>query len=807
MSKLKRLLGALSLVALFIFSSCVDDSIAPEVTALRQAQVDLLNAEVAYQDAQTRYQNAQAESQEISNAFNSANNSITLQMNQATLDARLATLEVELATAANALAAQEALAIEAAADLARALATAGLADAAFYLDQWNAVVFGGFTADGHLVFGGTGLLATQALIVDQKAEVAKAELYLSADESVTQAFLDAKLDEALVEAQADLAAAEAALPVQKAVLAALEADDRLAAIAALQESLLPLADDSVAAIAAVEEAEAALSALENIDDEDLATVIAFQELDDATQPDGNFPAHRDSWRSSFARDSAAKANIVVFEGEIAAWEAYADSLQAIYDEFYPQFVEDYETTLASYEEDTVETWNNLPSNDAGADELYELEDAYSAYMIEWGLFNAKAVDSDGNPPSSADTTALVNKRVAYDGLNAAQMLNTPRDGQWFNQGTEDLEEYPGFDGNENDQNTWLNPPTALKGARSGGIGLGDGIGGALAAYITASGNDGTAEDAHDDAVRRWEAVDTYYGDIVDEYRGLQAYIDAVKAGTEDTGEYTGSVPQAPLSLTDFDGLQFMTQYFASIDGFNDDLAELLTELAKGNTTAEAIFNALFPGYYVCSCSEPAPPADPSVAKSIDDLEAEEATAEAAADDLEYALTIIDQDEIDAYLAALDALDQTDESLDAYYQSLVPARLAVDAAKDAQSAITDQQNDVRSQIMDIESACDGFIVNGDNYTECGSSITEQIEAVEATIAKLEGDESTAGSILNLTRGVLEAEIDIELAAQGQLKAEDMVAELQAELEALQTQEAVLQSMADEFQALLEAALAG
>ncbi|MEQ8711926.1 MAG: hypothetical protein RIC80_02860 [Cyclobacteriaceae bacterium] len=801
MSKLKRLLGALSLVALFIFSSCVDDSIAPEVTALRQAQVDLLNAEVAYQDAQTRYQNAQAESQEISNAFNSANNSITLQINQATLDARLATLEVELATAANLLAAQEALAIEAAADLARALATAGLADAAFYLDQWNAVVFGGFTADGHLIFGGTGLLATQALIVDQKAEVAEAELYLSADESVTQAFLDAKLDEALVEAQADLAAAEAALPVQKAVLAALEADDRLAAIAALQESLLPLADDSVAAIAAVEEAQAALDALENIDDDNIATVVAFDELDDAD----NFPDHRDTWRNSFARDSAAKANIAVFEAEIAAWEAYADSLQAIYDEFYPQFVEDYETTLASYEEDTVETWNNLPSNDAGADELYELEDAYSAYMIEWGLFNAKAVDSDGNPPSSADTTALVNKRVAYDGLNAAQMLNTPRDGQWFNQGTEDLEEYPGFDGNENDQNTWLNPPTALKGARSGGIGLGDGIGGALAAYITASGNDGTAEDAHDDAVRRWEAVDAYYGDIVDEYRGLQAYIDAVKAGTEDTGEYLGSVPQAPLSLTDFEGLQFMTQYFAGIDGFNDDLLETLADLPAYASWYD-IFNALFPGYYDCQCSEPAP-ADPSIAKSIDDLEAEEDAAEEAADDLEYALTIIDQDEIDAYLAALDALDETEESLDAYYQSLVPARLAVDAAEAAQDAITDQQDDIRSQIMDIENACDGFIVNGGNYTECGSSITEQIEAVEATIDMLEGDEATAGSILNLTRGVLEAEIDIELAAQGQLKAEDMVAELQAELEALQTQEAVLQSMADEFQALLEAALAG
>ncbi len=802
MSKLKRLLGALSLVALFIFSSCVDDSIAPEVTALRQAQVDLLNAEVAYQDAQTRYQNAQAESQEISNAFNSANNSITLQINQATLDARLATLEVELATAANALAAQEALAIEAAADLARALATAGLADAAFYLDQWNAVVFGGFTADGHLVFGGTGLLATQALIVDQKAEVAKAELYLSADESVTQAFLDAKLDEALVEAQADLAAAEAALPVQKAVLEALKADDRLAAIQALRDALLPLADDSVAAIAAVEEAQAALDALENIDDDNIATVVAFQELDDPN----NFPAHRDTWRSSFSRDSAARVNVGVFEAEIAAWEAYADSLQAIYDEYYPVFVEDYETTLAAYEEDTVETWNNLPSNDAGQEELYDLEDAYSTYMIEWGLFNAKAQDSDGNDPTSADTTALVAARTAYDGLNAAQMLNTPRDGQWFNQGTEDLEEYPGFDGNENDQNTWLNPPTALKGARDGGIGTGNGIGGALAAYITASGNDGTAQDLHDDAVRRWEAVDAYYGNIVDEYRGLQAYIDAVKAGTEDTGEYTGSVPEAPLSLTDFDDIYWLGEFFDLIVAQNTALSDKLVKIGKDNVTWSDIFNSLFPGYYDCLCTDEAP-ADPSVAKSIDDLEAEEATAEAAADDLEYALTIIDQDEIDAYLAALDALEDTEESLDAYYQSLVPARLAVDAAEAAQDAITDQQDDIRSQIMDIENACDGFIVNGDDYTECGTSITEQIEDVEDEITKLEGDEATAGSILNLTRGVLEAEIDIELAAQGQLKAEDMVAELQAELEALQTQEAVLQSMADEFQALLEAALAG
>ncbi|MEQ9301843.1 MAG: hypothetical protein RIF33_24905 [Cyclobacteriaceae bacterium] len=798
MSKLKRLLGALSLVALFIFSSCVDDEVAPEVAALRQAQVALLNAEVAFQDAETRYQNAQAESQEIANAFASSNNAITLQLSQVALDSALARLEVDLAIAANDLAEQEELAIQASADLARALATAGLSDAAFYLEQWDAVVFGGFMAtDGHLIFGGTGLLATQAMIVDKSAALAEAELYLSADESVTQAFLDAKLDETLADAQADLAAAQADLPVQKEVLAALEADDRLAAIAALQASLIPLADDSVAAIAVVEAAEDALEALEDIDDDNIQTVVDFQNLDD----DDNFPDHRDTWRSSFARDSAARANIAVFEGEVAAWEAYADSLQAIYDEFYPVFVEDYETTLAEFEADTVETWNNLPSNSAGEDELYELEDAYATYMIEWGLFLAKDLDGDGNPPTSADTTTLIAARTAYDGLNAAQLLANPRVGGPFL-----LPTYNNFtDGTT--FFTWMDPVDALEGARATGIGSGNGVGGALAAYVTASGNDGTAQIAHDDAIRRFNAVNDFYGNIVNEYRGLQAYIDAVIAGTEEDGDYTGSVPDAPLSLTNFEGLAFMTQYSDAIDALNIDLGKLLTELAKGNTTAEAIFNALFPGYYQCLCSEEAP-TDPSVAFSLAQLAAEETVAADAAGDLTYALTIIDQAEIDAYLAALEALEETNDALDTYFQSLVPARLAVDAAESAQDAITEQQDDIRIQIKAIEDACDGeFGVNDANFTECTNSISDEIEAVKAEIAKLEGEENVDGSILNLTRDILEAEIDITLAAQGQLKAEDMVAELIAELEAIRTQESVLQALADEFQTLLEAALAG
>ncbi|GEM_PF-4994796 len=798
MSKLKRLLGALSLVALTIFSSCVDDEVAPEVAALRQAQVDLLNAEVAFQDAETRLENALAESQEIANTYASATNAISLQSQQATLDGQLSDLAIQLAEAEADLTAAQIAAEEAAADLARVLATAGLEDAAFYLDQWNAVVFGGFMADGHLIFGGTGLLATQAMIVDQTAEVAEAELFLSEDKSVTQAFLDAKLDEALADAQDDLAAAEADLPVQQEVLAALEANDRLTAIAALQESLLPLADDSVAAIAVLEAAEAALEALENVDDANLQVVIDFQDLDDSD----NFPNHRDTWRNSFARDSAARANIAVFEGEVDAWEAYADSLQAIYDEFYPVFVADYETTLAEFEADTVETFGNLPSSSAGEDELFELEDAYASYMIEWGLFLAKDLDGDGNPPTSADTTALIAARTAFDGLNAAQLLDNPRVGNPFL--------LPTFNGFTDGSTffTWMDPQSALEGARATGIGEGNGVGGALAAYITASGNDGTAQIAHDDAVRRFEVVDEFYGNIVNEYRGLQAYIDAVKAGTEEGGEYTGSVPEAPLSLTNFDGLAFMTQYSDRISELNVDLAELLTELAKGNTTVGEIFDELFPHYYDDDDDEllAADPADPSVAFSLAALAAEEKTAADAASDLTYALTIISQDDIDAYLAALDALEDTEESLDTYFQSLVPARLAVDAAEDAQDAITDQQDDIRSQIMDIENACDGFVVNGDDFTECGSTITEQIEAVEMKIETYEGAESVDGSILNLTRAVLEAEIDITLAANDQLKAEDMLAELQAELEALQTQEGVLQALADKFQDLLNTALA-
>ncbi len=65
-------------VALFM-SSCIDDSVAPEVAALRQAQIDFLNAQTAFQQAQTRLEQAAAAAQEIQNAYDSANNAIRLE--------------------------------------------------------------------------------------------------------------------------------------------------------------------------------------------------------------------------------------------------------------------------------------------------------------------------------------------------------------------------------------------------------------------------------------------------------------------------------------------------------------------------------------------------------------------------------------------------------------------------------------------------------------------------------------------------------------------------------------------------------
>ncbi len=76
MKKFSRFLSAALFSAVFFLSSCLDDSVAPEVAQLRQAQIQYLEALV-------RLQEAQALAQEIQNAYDSAINNNLVEQDEA----------------------------------------------------------------------------------------------------------------------------------------------------------------------------------------------------------------------------------------------------------------------------------------------------------------------------------------------------------------------------------------------------------------------------------------------------------------------------------------------------------------------------------------------------------------------------------------------------------------------------------------------------------------------------------------------------------------------------------------------------
>ena len=150
------------LTTLFTLSSCIEDTVAPEVEQLRQAQINYLNAQIAYQEAQTRLKEAEATEQEILNSYMEAYYAIQIQMNQLDLqlqeayvadreayyaaqlvyyDALIAGYQVNVRNAEANLQTAELALQSAIRDLERFLAEDSISDALHWLAKYETVMY------------------------------------------------------------------------------------------------------------------------------------------------------------------------------------------------------------------------------------------------------------------------------------------------------------------------------------------------------------------------------------------------------------------------------------------------------------------------------------------------------------------------------------------------------------------------------------------------------------------------------------------------------------------------------------------
>ena len=177
---------AILLVAMTFLASCIDNEVAPEVTALRQAQVDLLNAKKTMQDLQN-------EAQQILNDYQSAINALALQEAEAELGLALAEIDVALEEAAADLAAAELAHEEALQDLVDYLNTQGLEQAATYLANYSSYMSGGDVndLDGNLIATVTdGYYDLLYDIAAQEAAIAEWNLMLATTDNPNCAYAE-----------------------------------------------------------------------------------------------------------------------------------------------------------------------------------------------------------------------------------------------------------------------------------------------------------------------------------------------------------------------------------------------------------------------------------------------------------------------------------------------------------------------------------------------------------------------------------------------------------------------------------------
>lgn len=857
MSKLKRLLGALSLVALFIFSSCVDDKVAPEVAALRQAQIDRLNQDVAYRAAETAWQEANAALKALEVSTQTALDAIMIQDEQAALDKTLAELATTLATEQTKLAKEEVSLLEAQQALAQFIATAGLQEAAYYLEQWNVAYNGGsFSGPAVATMDDTdGIIVVQGQINTKQTEIAGMKLFLNEDDSVTQAYVDATLEVALAAATAEQASRTADLATKTAERTALLANDGFGAITALEEQLLELVDDSVAALAALDAAKASLeTVLKGINESNQAVVDAFEAKD--TLPGSVDLGQRVNYRAALLKVENDSADLALAISDTTAWSEYADSLQLAYDDNYEPYFAEYETLLDAAIADTVETYNDLVASQPSGGLEEEVLDTYNKYIVAFRRINEQGVSQAG-PATRQDTVDMVTARTAWDGLTAADL---------FVSGIGSAYALPLGDGNKTgtsaadtaDYWTGMNPSNQWLGGRIDAPGTIDGdgnptggdeaVGGATAAYFNANVAGGELA-LHNQAKYRLTILQDQFFAGVELFRRLEAYIAAVRAGTENTGIFDpSSVPTSPqtaTALVEFNnmvvtantlGQNLLNKLKDAEDYTSSNVSDLcdqyFNEYPNEDVCGFDDSYTNYPGMIEINLATPngtAKAAQTNYTNRVNALNGKGTTV-GSLSNLTFAINLLGAADVAAYEAAKAAIAETTQAeFDTFGASIVAAQVAVNGAQSAYNAVLKAQDDIIDDIKDIYEALGNLEIDnaGSNGNQTIKFVTFEslIRDLDEEIADLEETDrnGTTGVEYSIGTGTFNTSynksiqwtadeierinVKIALAAQGVIDIEADIADAERELEILQTELTVLQAIADSLQELVLAALAG
>lgn len=816
MSKLKRLLGALSLVALFIFSSCVDDEIAPEVTALRQAQVDLLNAEVAteqaftvWQAADAAYRQAQADNQVLLNAGVTLANELTASNNAKTILDNMEAMEASaLVHQADLLAKQEALAI-AERDFANFLATQGLDEAGDWFAAWNKVMNG---PAGTIQLPGqpntttitNGVIPLTEDIDGDKQDLALLNLVRTGpnNNGIPQSVVIARAEEGVVATETALAGLNASLVAAQAVV-----DGEENPAAELQALLLSLAADTVAQNARIDSIDAVIKGIDDLTAEADSIVAAFEHT--AGVMAVNWVDSADDYLAVEDAIGFAEDSLAIAAADTALYLVYADSLQAIYDEYFTE-IDEFDELLADLREDSTTTADALAAGAAGAvDEELALEEAFATYVAAERVF--KRIVAEGGTPTNGDTTAFVTARRAWDGF-AEDEIFAARPGvltDIINDVTSDTYNVDGT----------TTPPTvvtfpfkttslAADDLINGGVPTAvtftskfvmDGAdGGALQIFLDASNSDLLLED-YEDALFALESVVDFYQSAVTEFENLSDAISDLKDfSSTATVPYAAGLGTVIPDLADASG--FFNNYATAIDGAGDVISDNKDGVSSSLSTAN---EKKVDGTRVQFVSaKDAKDAADDLIDRLDDLNDELADllpfVELYLEDYEAASDLL-EDAADEQAAALIAPNFARygaiETLNMLVAEMGNVQDQIDALDNEILQITSSGNSVESvpQVIFTDNS-------GNDYTEVGSP-TDMAGAgtVYAFIntADVDGAEDA----------VTAAQYSVAQAEQGLVDITAAIAELEAEIAAKETELVVLQAMADAIQEALLAVLAG
>jgi hypothetical protein len=302
MKKLFRPFAALFSAALLL-TSCIDNTVSDQVNKIREAQVNLLNAQTRLREADAAYREAQAEGLEITNAKAESDLEVTV-ANNATA---LATAEYNLAVQVENL--------------------------RVYLLEQGAVTAAGFLEDYNEIMGEAYDAATD--IADDRAKLARWNLLFTdaidaevADEATTFALMEEKLERDLAAEEAKLAAQENALELLEAVAGGTA--DAVEELAQLEADNQDLTNKHAALNIEAAKVSNAIDALTSVvdDNEDGfsdGTIPHFEEAEEAVEEET-------------ANLAAAQAAAVQDLASAAAAQTNYDNAKQLYDNYTTQLV-------------------------------------------------------------------------------------------------------------------------------------------------------------------------------------------------------------------------------------------------------------------------------------------------------------------------------------------------------------------------------------------------------------------------------------------------------------------------------------